>query len=192
MLAIALGALPASAAQCAKTHCARTASLPDSAITEFRIPTATEVRSLTAGPAGNVWFTGALLGGCCGIGRITPTGKVAEFPIQAASVTAGPDGNLWFIRNSGETFACCGKNKLTRMTPGGTITAGFPLPGAEEGADLATGPDGTSGSAAAKNTSTTSDGALRPAPSRCFPSPGREWSAAHRLQALTATCGFGR
>jgi streptogramin lyase len=54
----------------------------------------------TAGPDGNVWFTGISF-----IGRITPTGVVTEFPLSTkdsipTAITAGPDGNLYFGASS--------------------------------------------------------------------------------------------
>ena len=53
---------------------------------------------ITAGPDGNVWFTE---GAADTIGRITPSGKISDFPLPTreslpSGITAGPDGNLWF------------------------------------------------------------------------------------------------
>ena len=80
--------------------------------------------AITAGPDGNLWFTEE---GANKIGRITPSGRITEFPIPTASsgpdgITAGPDGNLWFTEGAA--------NKIGRITPTGAITE-FPIPTAE-------------------------------------------------------------
>src|SRR5208282_2637958 len=94
--------------------------------------------SITAGPDGNLWFTG----GNNIIGRITPTGTITEFTIPTAncfpgSITAGPDGNLWFVEED--------SNKIGRITPAGMITE-FPIPTANSQLSptqgITTGPDG--------------------------------------------------
>src|SRR5205823_4806177 len=94
---------------------------------EFPIPTANSFPDgITAGPAGNLWFT-EYYGNK--IGRITTTGAIAEFPLPADlsdpdGITAGPDGNLWFTEYGG--------NNIGRITTAGVITE-FPLPTAESG-----------------------------------------------------------
>jgi streptogramin lyase len=49
--------------------------------------------SIVVGPDNNLWFTERQ-----GIGRITVSGQVTEFPVTNASghIAPGPDGNLWF------------------------------------------------------------------------------------------------
>ena len=100
-------------------------------ITEF--PTGGGPEFITAGPDGNLWFT-EVVGN---IGRITPTGKITQFPTptnENAGITAGPDGNLWFTERAG--------NKIGRITTGGSVTE-FPIPTASslpEG--ITAGPDG--------------------------------------------------
>ena len=87
---------------------------------------------ITAGPDGNLWFTtfNSNL-----VGRITPAGTIAEFPIPTPSglqgITAGPDGNLWFCEQSA--------NKIGRITPNGTITE---FAGANGPETITAGPDG--------------------------------------------------
>ena len=73
-----------------------------------------------------------------GIGRITPSGQITEFPVpeegRPSSITHGPDGNLW--------FTAFGQRMIGRITPSGQITE-FQLPpeyGHPE--DIGTGPDG--------------------------------------------------
>jgi streptogramin lyase len=103
--------------------------------TEFPIPTADSLtRAITAGPDGNLWFAEY---GVRKIGRITPDGTIAEFPLLTASgpysITLGPDGNLWFAAASG---------KVGRITPDGTVTE-FPTPTANSNpTGITAGPDG--------------------------------------------------
>lgn len=96
-----------------------------------------EITGLVAGVDGNVWFSAtrwelekrAALGvpGNGFIGRITPTGKVDEFPIQLpdtdpTNITRGPDGNLWFIgASNSHPF------NIGRIDKAGTISL-FPIP----------------------------------------------------------------
>ena len=84
-------------------------------ITEFALPTqGSGPFGITKGPDGNIWFTERY--GPCHIGRITPTGKIKEFPqvlCGALDITAGPDGNLWFTEETG---------RIGRITPGGVTT----------------------------------------------------------------------
>lgn len=100
-------------------------------------PTKCGPGDLAAGPDGNVWFTcfretpkysghGRAL-----IGRITPTGQVAEFALHAGAganyLTAGPDGNLWFtFDNGGGEFGPITPKTppslIGRITPAGVVT----------------------------------------------------------------------
>jgi sugar lactone lactonase YvrE len=82
-------------------------------------PTKGNLGGITAGPDGNLWFTEQVGYGTDKIGRITPSGKVTEYPIPTANsapkgITAGPDGNLWFT----EYYA----NQIGRITPSGKVT----------------------------------------------------------------------
>src|SRR5213593_3045232 len=65
-------------------------------ITEYPTPTAnSNPVGITAGPDGNLWFTGGL-----GITKVTTSGVFTGYPVpgsrSALGITAGPDGNLWF------------------------------------------------------------------------------------------------
>ena len=68
-------------------------------ITEFATASRSHSFGITAGPDGNLWFTGEL---DQQIDEIDPTtDAISEFPIPVANsdpqgITAGPDGNLWF------------------------------------------------------------------------------------------------
>ncbi len=111
-------------------------------ITEFPVPVDgsglnPEPMGITAGPDGNLWFTGWDDGT---IGRITPSGVVTEFPTPNANtaypfaITTGSDGNLWFTES--------GVNEIGRITPSGVVTE-FPVPtGGSDPTGITTGPDG--------------------------------------------------
>src|SRR6516164_1677835 len=81
-----------------------------SGFNEFQLPAGSEPDGITAGPDGNLWFT-EYSGNK--IGRITPAGMFAQFPLptpdsQPSRIAAGPDGNLWFTEQYG--------NKIGRIT----------------------------------------------------------------------------
>ncbi len=131
---LALGALLAALAVPA-------AASANGVVTEFPVPTANAgPYALTAGPDGNVWFT-EHDAGARGIGRITPSGAITEFPVEpgatGAGIALGSDGNLWYT----DDF----HGVLGRITPTGTFTAfaapfdGRPL---NTPRGIATGPDG--------------------------------------------------
>jgi streptogramin lyase len=102
-------------------------------ITEFPVQTPLAgPEEITAGPDGNLWFTGVK---GSSIGRITPAGVIKEFPIPTSQfppegITSGPDGNLWFTEYNGG---------IGRITPTGTVT--MFVAGSSAG-DITTGPDG--------------------------------------------------
>ena len=76
--------------------------------TEFPLASGNRVLSqIITGPDGNLWFTGGE-----GIGRVTATGLVTEFPTGdgTSGITAGPDGNMWFT----ESY----ENAIGRIEPG--------------------------------------------------------------------------
>jgi streptogramin lyase len=74
------------------------------ATTFFELPKATQAGSITAGPEGSIWFSGAhayALGSEEGvIGRVTVDGRVSQFAVprgrSLGKIVTGPDGNLWF------------------------------------------------------------------------------------------------
>jgi len=75
---------------------------PAGHISEFPVPTRSNLLGITAGPDSNLWFTELQSGK---IGRITPTGTISEFPLPtsestSAFITTGPDGALWFTERS--------------------------------------------------------------------------------------------
>lgn len=92
-------------------------------------------QGLTTGPDGNIWIAETR---CDRIGRITPSGAVAEFQLpentHPVGIITGPDGNLW--------FTVSGRNALGRITPGGRYREiGLQLEGFSPG-ELVIGPDG--------------------------------------------------
>jgi virginiamycin B lyase len=82
----------------------------------------TSIDGIAPGPDGNVWFAEFNH-----IGKITPAGKITEFPYpsgfsnnQFGGVTTGADGNVWFAHSTG--------NAIGRIDPStGKITM-FPIP----------------------------------------------------------------
>lgn len=72
---------------------------------------------LSAGPDGNIWFTEFATSK---IGRVTPSGVMAEFTIPSGSagpiaITPGPDGRMWF----GEMGQEAGLGKIGYITTDG-------------------------------------------------------------------------
>jgi virginiamycin B lyase len=94
--------------------------------------------AITAGPDGNLWFTGL---GSNTISRIAPNGTVTgEYRLPTPnslpnSITVGPDGNLWFTELDA--------NKIGRMTTTGVIVDGYPIPTPDSHpTGIITGPEG--------------------------------------------------
>lgn len=104
-------------------------------ITEFGPVTGSPDR-ITAGPDGNLWFTEPFPFDRR-IGRITPSGEIAEFQLAAGSqprdIVSGPDGNLWFTDYGAE--------QLSRITPDGVVTQVESVRGGPWG--IGRGPDAT-------------------------------------------------
>jgi streptogramin lyase len=124
---------------------------PSGVVTEYPVPGLRALTSagltqfyqdITAGPDGNVWFTGERFVGTTGkqagvVGKVTPAGAVTlyKFPasppasraivrgsqgsggLLAVAVTAGPDGNVWVT-----DFQAGGRSGVAKVTPDGTIT----------------------------------------------------------------------
>lgn len=111
-------------------------STTDGEMATFRLPhPKSEPTGIAAGPDGNLWFTERAGDR---IGRITPTGNIAEIALppgrEPSDIAGGADGRLWFTEH--------GANKIGRITPFGSITE-FALPGSETRANaIVLGPDG--------------------------------------------------
>jgi virginiamycin B lyase len=93
-------------------------------IREFPLPTeGHRPQAIAAGPDGNVWVTEVLKHK---ILRVSPDGKIAEFPVPSKAVgvlqgiAAGADGNVWFTSRE--------ENMIRRMSPAGEFTGEFVIP----------------------------------------------------------------
>ena len=109
------------------------------AFAEYPVPTVgIGLSSITSGPDGNLWFTESRGDS---IGKITPSGKVTEYPafgykagIGLSDLTFGPDGNLWFTEFD--------KNLIGSIAPSGVVTQ-FLVPTQSSGLNsITSGPDG--------------------------------------------------
>ncbi len=91
---------------------------------------------IVTGPDGNAWFTeeGSK------IAKLTPSGKLTEYPIPGncpTAITVGPEGNLWYTGYCSSTIG--------RVTTSGTVTEYSVPTGGELSAypqSITTGPDG--------------------------------------------------
>jgi len=85
-------------------------------VTVYSVPGGASM--ITAGPDGALWFT--LESGEQKIGRISPNGRVIEYPVQVSSaprdISAGPDGALWFTESGRGND---GDLAIGRITTGG-------------------------------------------------------------------------
>ncbi len=131
-------------------------------ITEFAIPGGGFPLRITAGPDGNLWFAD---NGTSSVGRVTPLGAITEFAIPNQDpnagahagdsnysygvnpgITAGSDGNLWFNEEAGvcNPPIICGAtfDEIGRITPSGTVLAGYPIATSSNVQSLTAGVDG--------------------------------------------------
>jgi virginiamycin B lyase len=108
-------------------------------LAEYQLPAqALQPRGVVTGPDGAIWFTEY-----AGIGRITTSGNVTQFPLPKGSgsgtpnqIAAGPDGNLWFVEYMPE-----GTGRIGRLTPSGQLTE-FATPDNRGLQWITAGPDG--------------------------------------------------
>jgi virginiamycin B lyase len=125
---------------------------PAGAVTSYSTPTAgAGAFGYFAGGDGNVWFFDVPIpGGAAKIGRVTPTGELAEYPLPSGSpystlVRNGSD--LWFllagVEGSCSSAATCQlAGTIGRITPTGAMTE-YPIPTPNVlGIDLTAGHDG--------------------------------------------------
>ncbi len=95
---------------------------PSGKLRKFDVPGRGFINDITKGPDGNLWYTHWGRRGPPTIGRMTPGGRVTEFPLHKrgrpggtpATIIAGPDGNLWFSEFE--------PARIGRITPRGKIT----------------------------------------------------------------------
>jgi streptogramin lyase len=133
---------------------------PSGVITEFPLSSPTSrPNEITLGPDGNLWFTETVAPKIRSyspslanqIGRITPSGQVTMFPVEArwpgtGAITAGPDGRIWFATGTGALFPEYGSSptpEIGWITPSGqtappacVVICGYPAN------SLAVGPGG--------------------------------------------------
>jgi streptogramin lyase len=107
---------------------------PAGTLTEFA---ATGPSGIALGPDGNVWFGQ----GSAGIGRITPSGAIQNYPLPsrrwAEAVTVGADGNIWFAN------PIFGNQSIGRLVPSTGAITHFSTGSSGRTPDgLAPGPDG--------------------------------------------------
>jgi streptogramin lyase len=92
---------------------------------------------ITEGPDGNLWFT--TQGILPGVGRITPTGSITEYPVALLNtpgdITAGPDGALWFTQRGLS-------DAIVRVDPADGTMDEHPLPGGTDPTAITLGSDG--------------------------------------------------
>jgi streptogramin lyase len=85
-------------------------------VDQMYTPSESNLSGITAGPRGDIWFTGDAL-----VGKSTIRSDMTEFLLSsygnATSIAAGPDLNLWVTLYAGA---------IGRVSPGGRLTA-FPL-----------------------------------------------------------------
>jgi streptogramin lyase len=107
----------------------------DGAITELPLPDArTRVSDIAVGADGNLWFTEPMADR---IGRISPAGVVAEFPLAPerypSGIAMGPDGAIWFTEFEGD--------RIGRITTTGKVSE-FRLAKGRRPSAIVAGPDG--------------------------------------------------
>jgi virginiamycin B lyase len=73
---------------------------------QFDVSSVDSNTKIAAGPDGNVWLTLAFNGGGKDVARVTPSGQVTEYDLEATNplgVTSGPEGKVWITQNGGVT-----------------------------------------------------------------------------------------
>lgn len=113
-------------------------SIEGGELSRYALPrTDGEARGIVAGADGAMWFTTS-----AGIGRITTSGELQEFPMPAGSgagspyqIASGPDGNLWFVE-----YLPAGIGRVGRITTSGRLTE-FGTPGVSGLQWITAGPD---------------------------------------------------
>ncbi|MHB8691312.1 MAG: Vgb family protein [Solirubrobacteraceae bacterium] len=113
---------------------------PSGRITRYRPAARALLYGIASGQDGNLWFAEEDRNGVQKIGRITPAGTFAAYPIPGdlsvlRGVVKAPDGNVWFVIGRGSCDA------IGRVTPSGSITQ-YPTGGTLTGMNgLAVGGD---------------------------------------------------
>jgi streptogramin lyase len=96
---------------------------PNGTITDFPIPSGSNLTGLAAGPDGNIWFTEiayTFSGGTPKIAKMSPTGSIlSEYTVPSTflssgtsnvgPITSGPDGAMWFGEGGTTTQLAVGR-----------------------------------------------------------------------------------
>ncbi len=119
--------------------------LPDGSTTEFDVAPGIAPSGITVGPDQNIWF--GLAGGPSGIGRISMSGQLVEFPLNlhnavTSGFVSGPDGNVWFTEAEIGPPADPGWTAIGKVTPGGQITT-YSLPLGTSATGIIVSPEGS-------------------------------------------------
>lgn len=124
LVSVALVATVLTTGSVALSRVPQVVTVPVGTIHEYTLPVGSAVKSITAGPDGNLWFTTFTNQ----IGRMTPSGVIHFFPLPAGSspgsITTGPDGNLWITDTN--TDILTSSAPIWRMTPSGVVQK-FPV-----------------------------------------------------------------
>lgn len=118
--------------------------LPDGSTTEFDVAPGIAPSGITVGPDQNIWF--GFVGGPSGIGRISMSGQLVEFPPNlhnafTAGFVSGPDGNVWFTEGLVGPPADLVYTAVGKISPGGQITT-YPLPLGTSATGIIVSPEG--------------------------------------------------
>jgi len=119
-------------------------TLPDGSTTEFDVAPGIAPSGITVGADQNIWF--GLAGGPSGIGRISMSGQLVEFPLNlhnavTSGFVSGPDGNVWFTEAQIGLPADAGLTAIGKIAPGGQITT-YPLPLGTSATGIIVSPEG--------------------------------------------------
>lgn len=136
-LALAVATVPATALGGPGTATAQAGKVE---LFQVNAPTG-EGGGIAAGPDGNVWFTE---GRGKKVGRITPDGQVAEFPLPFTDgwprrIAASPDGNVWFTVEGVTNSA---SDRVARIDTSGNVTELVAAAGKSSLGGIAAGSDG--------------------------------------------------
>ena len=129
---------------------------PGGGLAEFKLPEDEAVTALTIGPEGDAWFTRVGEGEmpAAQIGRMTPTGELTEFPLEAGSrpprsprAPTGRSGSPRKRRGGSGGSPAAVKYGCSSSTPRSSCDGSSPAPTAPSGSPRTPRRDATAGSA---------------------------------------------
>jgi streptogramin lyase len=113
----------------------------------YNFPIFSSAGSLTAGPDGNVWFTGWYFGSLA-VTKISPAGEVVGSVSTSIApnsstggITTGPDGNVWLADIGTLPYGQAPVGRIMRITTPGVVTE-FKFGAMGRIARIVAGPDG--------------------------------------------------